>query len=110
MKNNNLTYAITFIVVVILAVVLILSLSSKGSENKADRARDNLTNKEIIPEKTVRTDDGNEISSPAITEADHIRGNIDAPITIVEFADLECPFCKRFHQTMQQVIWNSKNI
>jgi protein-disulfide isomerase len=40
----------------------------------------------------------------AITDKDHIRGNKDAEITIVEFSDLECPFCKRFHPTMQQVI------
>jgi len=39
-----------------------------------------------------------------ITENDHIRGNSNAPVTIVEFSDLECPFCKRFHATMQQVL------
>src|SRR3990167_2792024 len=35
---------------------------------------------------------------------DHIRGNIDAPVKIVEFSDMECPFCKKFHQTMLQVM------
>ncbi|EKE06940.1 MAG: DsbA oxidoreductase [uncultured bacterium] len=35
---------------------------------------------------------------------DHIRGNKDAKITIVEFSDTECPFCKRFHETMLQII------
>lgn len=35
---------------------------------------------------------------------DHIRGNPEAPIKIVEYSDLECPFCKRFHPTMQQVM------
>ena len=35
---------------------------------------------------------------------DHIRGNPDAPIKIVEFSDTECPFCKRFHETMKQVM------
>lgn len=35
---------------------------------------------------------------------DHIRGSIDAPVKLVEFSDLECPFCKRFHSTVQQII------
>src|SRR3989344_8705442 len=39
----------------------------------------------------------------AINETDHIRGNINAPVKIVEYSDTECPFCKRFHTTMQQV-------
>lgn len=37
-------------------------------------------------------------------ENDHIRGNVNAKISIVEFSDFECPFCQRFHETMQQVI------
>lgn len=39
-----------------------------------------------------------------VTANDHIRGNPDAPVKIIEFSDPECPFCKRFHYTMQQVI------
>lgn len=35
---------------------------------------------------------------------DHIRGNPEASVKIVEYSDLECPFCKRFHTTMQQVM------
>lgn len=35
---------------------------------------------------------------------DHIRGNPEAPVKVVEYSDLECPFCKRFHATMNQVI------
>ena len=35
---------------------------------------------------------------------DHIRGNPQAPIKIIEFSDLECPFCKFFHPTMQKIV------
>ncbi|MEK7482027.1 MAG: thioredoxin domain-containing protein [Patescibacteria group bacterium] len=35
---------------------------------------------------------------------DHIRGNSEAPVKIVEFSDMECPFCKKFHQTMIQAM------
>lgn len=39
-----------------------------------------------------------------ITGEDHIRGNPNAPVKIVEYSDMECPFCKRFHPTMRQVM------
>ena len=39
-----------------------------------------------------------------LTDADHVRGNPNAPITIVEFSDFECPFCQRFHPTVQQAL------
>lgn len=38
-----------------------------------------------------------------VDSSDHVRGSADAPVTIIEYSDLECPFCKRFHTTMQQV-------
>ncbi|BBP03056.1 hypothetical protein TPL01_21620 [Sulfuriferula plumbiphila] len=39
-----------------------------------------------------------------VTQRDHIRGNPDAPVKIVEFADTECPLCKRFHPTLQRIV------
>lgn len=32
------------------------------------------------------------------------RGNAQAPVTIVEFADYECPYCKRAAETVKQVL------
>src|SRR3989344_5249475 len=42
-----------------------------------------------------------EAMSP-ITDDDHIRGNPNAPVKIVEYSDTECPFCKAFHATLQK--------
>jgi YD repeat-containing protein len=39
-----------------------------------------------------------------ITKEDHIRGNPNAPIVIVEYSDYDCPFCRVFHDTMTKVI------
>ena len=39
-----------------------------------------------------------------ITNADHIKGNPNAPVVIVEYSDYECPFCKRFHGTMNNIM------
>jgi len=40
----------------------------------------------------------------AVSDNDHVLGSKDASIILVEYSDLECPFCKTFHQTMQQVL------
>lgn len=39
-----------------------------------------------------------------VSSDDHIFGDPDAPIKIVEFSDLECPFCKNFHYTLKNVV------
>lgn len=41
-----------------------------------------------------------------VDENDHIRGNPNAPIVIVEYSDFDCPFCKSFHETMKRVMDN----
>lgn len=39
-----------------------------------------------------------------ITAEDHIKGNPNAPLVIVEYADFDCPFCRSFHGTLQKII------
>jgi protein-disulfide isomerase len=59
----------------------------------------------------VPTDDGTDaVASPQevavtpVTEDDHILGNPNAELIVVEYSDYECPFCARFHPTMDQII------
>jgi protein-disulfide isomerase len=35
---------------------------------------------------------------------DHIQGDPNAPFSLIEYSDYECPFCKRFHETARTVV------
>lgn len=41
---------------------------------------------------------------PEVTESDHIYGNKNAEVTIVEYSDYECPFCKQFQPTLKKIV------
>ena len=43
------------------------------------------------------------LDRPVDPEQDHIRGNPDAPLTLVEYGDFECPFCSRATGTVKEL-------
>jgi protein-disulfide isomerase len=54
---------------------------------------------------TTPTPQGGKVTARAYDATkDHILGNPDAPVKVVEYADLECPYCKTFNNTMHQVM------
>lgn len=56
-------------------------------------------------QKTTDTDTSTEeVSVSPVSEKDHILGSPDAEIFVVEYSDYECPFCVRFHPTMEQIM------
>ena len=56
------------------------------------------------PQQPVAQQTGDLEQMRPISKDDHIRGDANAPVKIVEYSDTECPFCKRFHDTMKQVM------
>lgn len=39
-----------------------------------------------------------------VSSDDHILGNPNADLVIVEYSDTECPYCKNFHETLNRVM------
>ena len=72
------------------------NISGKLDEDKAAKiARVSGATEEI---------EGATDETPQITGEDHIRGPRDAKVFIVEYSDLECPFCSSFHSTAIQAV------
>lgn len=87
------------------ATIIVSGLIIAGAiyyKNDNPPVKDNLiSDKEITDEKKV---DKKDFNIRPIASDDHILGNPEAPVKLIEYSDLECPFCKSFHPTMKKVI------
>ena len=101
-------FATAILVIGTIGFIALGSYVLKGGELSAD------TEKEVVVEKTDNTTTvaaaGGSTTIPVVSEDDHIRGDENAPITIIEYSDFECPYCSTFHETMLEVMDNYDNV
>lgn len=69
------------------------SVSGEASAEKASIAG--------TAERVIRP---TQVSLTPVGEKDHVRGERAAEVVVVEYSDLECPYCKQFHNTMKTVV------
>src|SRR5579864_1009976 len=67
---------------------------------RSDRIASNTAATSTIP----TTDAGDNISMAPISPSDHILGNPNAKIILVEYSDLQCPFCQEYSASVNQVM------
>ncbi len=80
---------------------ILLGFFLSGNTSSGNVVKDSGT----AAQPTVPVPQGSgKITLAEVTDKDWYKGGKNADITIVEFSDTECPFCKRFHNTMNQII------
>jgi len=45
-----------------------------------------------------------DLAVPVDIERDHVRGPLDAPVTLVEYGDFECPYCGRAEPVVRELL------
>lgn len=98
-KQNNLSIPIAIVIAGALIAGAVYMSAGKSTNAPTAAGNDAAANAQLPQRDTGSLD-----QMAPISASDHIRGNPDAPVKIVEYSDTECPFCKRFHETMNQVI------
>ncbi len=96
--KNPLTVPMAIVIAGILVAGAVFFRGS-GSADTPSRAANVKQPNTLVPPPSLGA-----ITLRPVDAKDHIRGNPNADIVFVEFSDTECPFCKRFHTTMQQII------
>ena len=108
MRKKRKSYTPFLVIFLIVASFLIGSLTTKVSyleKNSSSNTKAAIAQQPqaAAPQKQGIPQPGNAKAKP-VTDSDHIRGNRDAKISLIEYSDLECPFCKRFHPTMLELL------
>ncbi len=98
-KSNNLSVPIAIVIAGALIAGAVYFSSGKTPSTPTVAGNNAGANQQL-----PQGDTGSLDQMAAISASDHVRGNPDAPVKIVEYSDTECPFCKRFHDTMKQVM------
>lgn len=99
--NNNFS----LILLIGISFVLGLIVGSLWTEKQLSKAQALNAGNQIAQQPTAPSGPTEEQlkKMPKVTKEDHILGNMNAKIVLVEYSDYECPFCNQFHPTIKKI-------
>ncbi len=98
-KLKNYIIAALVIVIVVIGLVWIRDFASEGKGSKGSAASNVRTSADVSGSGS-----GAGAVSSVSTEGNYFMGEEDAPVTLIEFIDFQCPFCRKFwRETLEQI-------
>lgn len=94
LQKGNAGIAISIVLAgALIAVALYFAVGTQGATNTDP----NADQEQLINENLRLPDD-----------TDYVRGDIHAPIMVIEYSDLECPACQYYHPILRQALEHYK--
>jgi len=106
-QNNILVTLAVPISIVIAGIVIALAVFFSSGSNGSQIA---VNQPQVPTVQQPQEPEGNLDAVRPIDVTDHIKGDINAPVKIVEYSDFECPFCKRIHETLNTIVENDPDV
>lgn len=107
-KDSGLIVAIGFASIAISGSLIFLGLQFGGAVSgedlgeKIDQGIEAYVQNEIEKQNQPKEEKVGKVKP--VSESDHILGSKDAKISLIEYSDFECPFCRIFHKTTKEIL------
>ncbi len=103
-KNlNNFQKFLAAAVIIQIVLLLFIIVKLPGGDLAVNQAGDNAPT-QVAPREPAAPTVISAAEMEALIDDDAVEGDADAPVTIIEWSDYECPFCTRFYtDTLQQI-------
>ncbi len=103
MERSN-TFLTTPLAILLGSFVIAVAILLAGGVVKLGKPATTTQPQAAQPPPAGEPSQPQKVDVQGLRDNDHIRGKKSARILLIEYSDLECPFCKRFHPTAQQAV------
>lgn len=107
-SKQSLVLGLGWGIAIVSVIGFVVLLAGGSPSNNAPAKNTNVAvnaNVNPTPTPTPTPEASGDVSKTApVTDSDHIKGNKNAKITLLEYSDFQCPFCQRHVPTLEQVL------
>lgn len=102
-QKNELTMPMAVVIsAIIIAIALVIVRSPSSAKPSTDANQPSATDAKSMVASILATK--GKVNFAPVSAKDHIIGSANPKVTIVEYSDFECPYCKQFHTSLKEIM------